>query len=389
MIENNLASNRNRRKRTTKTERDRAGSMLVMPVAALPPSAPADRRELLLTIVVSLLFLAALAAGTVLLYTRSTAILRADLRDRLATQAALAAMQFSAPEIEAITGRADRNTALFRTLVDRAERIRLQIPDAAYLYVMRRTEDPDTLAFVIENDMLLPAAAVDRNGDGTLQPDEEISQPGDLFDIADVPALRQTAFEGPAADEAITRDQWGWWMSGYAPIRNTRNDAVAVLGIDMHADRFVAMTRRVFSPLALSLALLGLLFVGGGSAAMLRRRRLRLLQRIDAERRTLVTVASHKLGGPIATVRWWTEILREGTGGKPGERREAERQLDDASVRLSEVMQHLDEASTAGGSEKELWQRLAKETAVALAKGKRRGNGKSHAARHGSASVGR
>lgn len=93
-------------------------------------------------------------------------MLREDRREQLKTSAALAALQFSSEDIEAIRDEGDMETELFRELVARAEQIRLSIPDVEYLYVMRRTEDPHALAFVIENDILLPEDQRDRNGNG-------------------------------------------------------------------------------------------------------------------------------------------------------------------------------------------------------------------------------
>ena len=324
-----------------------------------------DRRELLLVTFFSLAVIAALATGALWFFARSTAILENNLQEYLKTSALLAAMQFKASEVEAIQDKGDMGSNLFRALVSRAERIRTGIPDVEYLYVMRRTEDPHALAFVIENDMLRAPSQRDRNGNGILDPEEEISLPGDRFDVTDVPAMQDAAFKGPAVDPAITHDEWGWWMSAYAPIRDAHGNAVAILGVDMRADRFLAATERIFSPVALAHALFGFILIGSSITVVLWWRRIRLLQRMDERRRTLVTVASHKLGGPIATLRWWTEILREGLHEERQQQniKEAEQQLTESIDRLSDVMQNLQEATRTEATEEELRRELARETA--------------------------
>ncbi|HRH93976.1 MAG TPA: hypothetical protein PKV72_05610 [Candidatus Peribacteria bacterium] len=327
-------------------------------------------RELVGTVVLSLVILGALIAGMMWFYARSNAILTQEVRERLQTYAALAAMQFRAEDLALIRGPQDAGSAVFKQAVARAESIRAGLPDVAFLYVMRKTDTPDRLSFVVENDMLHTQKQMDLNGDGIIEADEEVPAIGDPFDASAVPALQGPAFEGPTADREITRDQWGWWMSGYAPIRDTGGNTVAVLGLDMHADRFMATTRRIFSPPALLVSLLTLLLMMGGFFGFLSYRRLKLMETLDAQRRAMVTVASHKLGGPIATVRWWIELLDGDVLRQPVELQEAKKELSGAVERLSEVMGHLEDATQMESTDPKLWRRLATETQEELS-GKR------------------
>ncbi|MSR87521.1 hypothetical protein EXS70_05150 [Candidatus Peribacteria bacterium] len=227
---------------------------------------------------------------------------------------------------------------------------------------MRRTENPQELAFVLDNDMLLTPTEQDENGNGTIEPEEDISEPGEPYDITGVPLMGTTVFEQPASDDAITYDKWGTWISAYAPIRNGSGSAVAILGIDMRADQFLVMTGSILSPTRLALILLGVTLVAGSFLIFFWRRRLRLLQRLDAQRIALVTIASHKLGGPIATIRWWVEALSDGTAANRKQSDEARTELQNAVERLSDVTQHLDDATTMDGTDLDLWQHLAEET---------------------------
>jgi putative nucleotidyltransferase with HDIG domain len=43
------------------------------------------------------------------------------------------------------------------------------------------------------------------------------------------------AFSGPSADRELVTDEWGVFLSGYAPIRDDKGNAVAILGIDLDA----------------------------------------------------------------------------------------------------------------------------------------------------------
>lgn len=329
-----------------------------------------ERKELFLTLLFTIGVIALIAGLIIWLYARSNAILTAEIKERLKTQATLAAMQFSAEEIVVIDERTHRENEAFQSLVQRAEDIRSAIPDIEYLYIFRPTEESDQLAFVIENDMLTPTEEQDANGNGIIEEDEEIPVPGDLFDASEVPAMLQ-AFEEPTTDAEITVDQWGQWMSGYSPIRDTQGNAVAIVGLDMRADQFIASSQRIFSPLLLLLIVLGIVLIMGEFLLFLHGHRMRLLSRVDAQRRAMVEVAAHKLGGPIATLRWWVELTVEGTALKKTQLKEAHKELSLAVERLSDVTKHLDDATRTDGSNPDLWQKLARETARDIKKKKR------------------
>lgn len=335
-------------------------------VYALAVKTTPDHRELWFIILFSFATVFAMVALTVWFYARSQTILTGDVRERLRTNAALAAMQFSAAEVDAIRVEEDRGTDLFRTLVTRAERVRLSIPEIEYLYILRKTNDARLLSFVIESDMLASADELDKNGDHIVQTDEQVPTIGQRFLLSDAPEMEE-AFERPTADSSITTDAWGRWLSGYAPIRDADGQTVAILGLDMRADQFVVLTRRIFSPLLLSFSLLAILLIMGSFLSYLLRRRMRLLKSIDEQRVAMVTVASHKLGGPIATVRWWTELLREDPFPKKTQFKEAEKELSQAVERLSDVTKQLMDSTRTDGMEKNLWQRLAAETSKEIA----------------------
>jgi putative nucleotidyltransferase with HDIG domain len=53
------------------------------------------------------------------------------------------------------------------------------------------------------------------------------------------------AFEGPAADKKLTLDEWGVFLSGYAPVRNKAGEVVAILGVDNMAEDVYNMQREI------------------------------------------------------------------------------------------------------------------------------------------------
>jgi len=82
---------------------------------------------------------------------------------------------------------------------------------------------------------------------------------GDVYDTPDLEVIQQAMAE-PTASSEIYSDEWGSYMSGYAPVRNADGDAVFVLGIDMDAstvldqENFIGSTIYVIMGLGVVLA---------------------------------------------------------------------------------------------------------------------------------------
>jgi signal transduction histidine kinase len=114
----------------------------------------------------------------------------------------------------------------------------------------------------------------------------------------------------PTVDEDITVDKWGSIVSGYAPIQK-KGQTVAVLGIDMSADEYVALSQSIFSPIAMLLVVTAALTIGASLILFLFTRRLESLHSLDMERSGLLRLAFHQIGQPLAIINWSLELLRE------------------------------------------------------------------------------
>jgi adenylate cyclase len=98
-------------------------------------------------------------------------------------------------------------------------------PDFKYLYTMRK--DGRTLRFVVDADYGNkedPGAAI-----------------GEAYEIRNDEIL--VGFERPTAETQFYTDKWGTLMSGYAPVRNSRGQTVALVGVDMASGRVLQKQR--------------------------------------------------------------------------------------------------------------------------------------------------
>lgn len=262
--------------------------------------------------------LVGVGAFTYSLFVRSSSALEFQLRETLRAAAVAAAASIDGDALAGIRGPEDMQSPAYRTLATTLRSIVDQIPQARFAYVLRRTETPGVLEFVVDADAVAPPWILDRDGDGTLDPDEEPSFPGERYDAREYPALMHDAFVRSTTDPEITVDQWGELLSGYAPIRSrSTGETVAVLGIDMDARVFRAYASSVLSPFAavLIVTLAGLLTAG--VALLAESRQLQVLSRVNAERSGLLQLTFHQLGEPITILQWGIETLEDAKDDPP------------------------------------------------------------------------
>jgi signal transduction histidine kinase len=278
-----------------------------------------------------------------LFFYRGQTLMEEQLKSSLRETAAAAALQFDPAVIERVYGRAPLSNPDVTDLVHRLRAIRDTMPTVRYVYLMRRTAEPMKLQFVADADSLSPAAQLDTNGNGVIDPDEKPSYPGDTYDITDVPMLQHDAFISASVDQSITTDAWGKVISGYAPIMDAKGRTVAVLGIDMDAGQYVALTRSIFSPVIFLLVCVGALLFAAYLGMFLWRRRIETLQHIDAERSGMMLLASHQLGSPLTIFQWSLENIRDSHANGTLEQDLDEQlgNMDEAVNRLASILRNL------------------------------------------------
>lgn len=261
---------------------------------------------------IALVVMITISSIGVFFFVRGRGVMEWQLKDKLTSTAGAAAMQFSGEQVARIkTGDEMTSSADLKAVVTKLQRLREEVSNIRYVYIMRRTDNPKLLEFVADADLALTDQQLDRNKNGVVDSDEEASVPGDTYDWTDFPILGKDAFLRPAVDPTVGSDQWGPIISGYAPIRDSKDNVVAVLGIDMAADEYAALSTSIFSPVALLLLILASMCLAGSIMAILWRRRIETLEHIEMERSGLLRLAFHQLGGPLTIISWSLEELEE------------------------------------------------------------------------------
>lgn len=190
----------------------------------LPAMAPLNSLQTRLTASFVVLILI-ISSMTFLVTFRSTKqALKEITQDELLTVAAVLAAELSGPRIDSLATlqAGDESTPYFQYVREHLQHVRDAHEDITYVYTMRQTAEG--IAFIVDADYGNeedPGAAIGELYEG---------EPGNL----------RKGFVAPAVDEDFTTDEWGTFLSGYAPLRNASGHVVGLLGVDMSSDRVIA-----------------------------------------------------------------------------------------------------------------------------------------------------
>jgi len=160
--------------------------------------------------------------------------------------AIVASLQVDGDVLEKIIDSEQENLPEYMDIKQKLTVIANEIPEIKYIYTMRKTDQPGQYTFIVDAD-----------------PDEKsVAHVGDLYDGSIFPEM-EVAFMRPSADQDFNADQWGTAISGYAPIRNSNNEVIGIIGIDIDAETMVkglaAFTYKVISQSILFVIMCGVI----------------------------------------------------------------------------------------------------------------------------------
>lgn len=138
--------------------------------------------------------------------------LKYSLQTRLQSSAALLSQIIDARDLHGLDHPAAVSNQTYLAVLARLRQCRTTNPDIAYLYLMRRIGS--NVVFVVDSDETARQAL-----------------PGSAY--TDAPPALLLGFSAAAVDRKIYEDEWGAFMSGYAPLQHGAGEYL--VGIDMHA----------------------------------------------------------------------------------------------------------------------------------------------------------
>ncbi|MGE5708303.1 MAG: PP2C family protein-serine/threonine phosphatase, partial [Bacteroidota bacterium] len=176
-----------------------------------------------------------MALSTGLFYHQAHQVLMEQMRERLKLTASLAATNIDGEEHRQIHSMDARYARVKDVLI----RFRKANPEVRAAYTMRPVKGK-IWEFVVDAESPTSKA---------------FSPCGEKYDVSEDPA-NEEGLTRPAASTRLYPDQFGVWLSGYAPISS--KDGPAVVGVDMSAQRVIEAERSI-QRMSVGIFLLGML----------------------------------------------------------------------------------------------------------------------------------
>jgi len=277
---------------------------------------------------------------TYVLYNYTQKLLKERLQDRIVAIVSTAATHLDPEDVKTVWDENDMDTGAYERLVTQLENVQNANENLLYVYIMRRTRDPNVLEFVADAQGLLTFDEQDFDGDGVVGDDEVVPIPGDPFEIADYPTLKDEAFYHPVAAPELEEDQWSVMLSAYAPIFDDNGDSVAIVGVDVEITDFKMQTRATLMPFMLFIvALILLLTLLTLVIFRFQSERVAIMQELDRQKDELLGMVSHQLATPITSIKWYLEMLLDGDSGKLNkEQRDELQTMQSTSTDLADLV---------------------------------------------------
>lgn len=174
------------------------------------------------------LFTVFFAAAFYWFYQFSTERMMDELRKNLVVSASTAASMIDPAEHTQVFESGTEGDAQYEHIASQLRIARDGNLRAAAVYTAVRSSNPTELLFVVSAD----------------EDPETRAHLGEAYDASGAPEMLK-AFDGPIADVEMGADEFGVWLSGYAPIRDANGNAVAIVGVDMDASDVTALQTQI------------------------------------------------------------------------------------------------------------------------------------------------
>ncbi len=197
--------------------------------------------QIKLSIIFIAIIVAVLLLTSFFIYERAIGQQKEELRTKILSMAKLASMLIDVDKHSQIKAESEsQNTTFYKEIQAVLNKIKRIDPVIDSVYTMVKSETKNIWIFVVDSG--------DKRG--------VTAYCGERYDVSSLPEM-QLAFDRPSVDKELSRDKWGVFLSGYAPLYNKDGLAVAIIGIDVRAESIrnmqLLLARRFFGVLILGI----------------------------------------------------------------------------------------------------------------------------------------
>jgi adenylate cyclase len=158
-----------------------------------------------------------------------------SIRRKLVSAARAAAQFIKATDLAEVLASNSTNSVAWQAIAKDLNRIQSSDSEIRFMYVVAPTSE--TLSRGIVQFVVDPMIPEDSNQDGVIDPDEKPAEIGERYNASEVAPALLTGLKQPAFDSGVTKDKWGYFMSGYAPILDENGKSVGAMGVDISIDQ--------------------------------------------------------------------------------------------------------------------------------------------------------
>ena len=180
--------------------------------------------------------------------------MRTDLRSRVHDYIATASLMVSGDLHKAIVTPEDETKKNYLLLKKTLQDIRDKGVGVRYVYTMRR-DAAGSYLFVVDAE----------------ESADKMSHVGDEYAAADVTTMMKESFDHPGVkvESDFSKDEWGTWLSGFAPVYDSEGNMECIIGADVSAE-YVQKTER-HAVIMMGLLILCVTLIAGILGALLAR----------------------------------------------------------------------------------------------------------------------
>ncbi|OGJ65507.1 hypothetical protein A3A67_04895 [Candidatus Peribacteria bacterium RIFCSPLOWO2_01_FULL_51_18] len=247
---------------------------------------------------------------------------------------------FDEKELSKIKGPENVGSDAYDKTIALLQQIRERNKDVKFAYILRKTDDPNTLTFVADADSLHPYEKIDLNQDGKIDESDQLNAPGDEYDVSEFPTLKEFGFVMPTVDDELAVDQWGTFLSSSSPIWRKDKTANEFIGIDVEVSDYLISINAALRPyIFFTIFLIVILTTQTVILVRMWGTRVNLLKELDRQKDELISIVAHQLGTPVTSVKWYIEMLIDGDIGKlTGEQQKQMKTMHAITVNLSDLV---------------------------------------------------
>lgn len=218
--------------------------------------------------ILALLFLVAFAAIFYWLDNFVTNLAMDNLRSDLLATAQTAAAGIDGDAHQALFESGQIDDATYTQMADYLRIIKKTNPQASGVYTyLQLPETPNQVQLVVSAALppgaaAVPASTSQKTGECRVPPS---ARPALRQDYTDISPTMLAGIQTAGVEDKLWNDEWGTWLSGYAPILNSNGETVGAVGVDMCARDVIQLQEniRTNTSIVFGLALLILVVVVG------------------------------------------------------------------------------------------------------------------------------